>query len=227
VDEHAERLWLPQRHAAAVKAMLARHGLRVEQLRRFVAGTDVFSRQSDGTTIAAQYGREGITLRPANMDRVNGWAEVLQRLGDVEGNIPARLFIHRRCGRLVETLPSLQHDPSRPEDVLKVDADGEGVGRDDAADALGIWWRRKRLEAGNYALSGLGWLRGRYSQGVALGYRMAPRWGGGWAGRGERAVAGVAEDDVVEDFGFEELANADEVAGENYALAFWWQKRMP
>ncbi|MDI9372466.1 MAG: hypothetical protein QM840_05540, partial [Verrucomicrobiota bacterium] len=117
------------------------------------------------------------------MDRVNGWAEVLQRLGDVEGNIPARLFIHRRCGRLVETLPSLQHDPSRPEDVLKVDADGEGVGRDDAADALGIWWRRKRLEAGNYALSGLGWLRGRYSQGVALGYRMAPRWG---AGAGER-----------------------------------------
>ncbi|HOF71951.1 MAG TPA: terminase family protein [Verrucomicrobiota bacterium] len=136
VDEHAERLWLPQRHAAAVKAMLARHGLRVEQLRRFVAGTDVFSRQSDGTTIAAQYGREGITLRPANMDRVNGWAEVLQRLGDVEGNIPARLFIHRRCGRLVETLPSLQHDPSRPEDVLKVDADEEGVGGDDAADAL-------------------------------------------------------------------------------------------
>ena len=70
------------------------------------------------------------------MDRVNGWAEVLQRLGDVEGNIPARLFIHRRCGRLVETLPSLQHDPNRPEDVLKVDADEEGVGGDDAADAL-------------------------------------------------------------------------------------------
>ena len=44
-----------------------------------------FSRQSDGTTIAAQYARQGITLRPANMDRVNGWAEVLQRLGDPEG----------------------------------------------------------------------------------------------------------------------------------------------
>ena len=27
VDEHAERLWLPQRHAAAIKAMLARHGV--------------------------------------------------------------------------------------------------------------------------------------------------------------------------------------------------------
>src|SRR6185369_8017871 len=27
VDEHAERLWLPQRHAPAIKAMLARHGI--------------------------------------------------------------------------------------------------------------------------------------------------------------------------------------------------------
>jgi len=30
----------------------------------------------------------------------------------------------------------LQHDLNRPEDVLKVDADEEGVGGDDAADAL-------------------------------------------------------------------------------------------
>jgi phage terminase large subunit len=136
VDEHAERLWLPQRHAAAVKAMLARHGLAVEQVQRFVAGADVFSRQSDGTTIAAQYAREGIKLRPANMDRVNGWAEMLQMFGDPEAKIAPRLFVHRRCGRLVETLPALQHDPNRPEDVLKVDADEDGAGGDDAADAL-------------------------------------------------------------------------------------------
>jgi hypothetical protein len=141
VDEHAERLWLPQRHAAAVRAMLGRHlisGRRLEiaDLKRLVAGADVFSRQSDGTTIAAQYAREGISLKPANMDRINGWAEVLQGFGDPEGGIRAKLFIHRRCGRLVETLPTLQHDPNRPEDVLKVDADEDGVGGDDAADAL-------------------------------------------------------------------------------------------
>jgi len=40
------------------------------------------------------------------------------------------------CGWLIEALPALQHDPNRPEDVLKVDADEEGVGGDDAADAL-------------------------------------------------------------------------------------------
>jgi hypothetical protein len=135
VDEHAERMWLPQRHGAGVKAMLGRHGLELSQLRRFVAGADVFSRQADGTTIAQQYQREGFKLRPANMDRVNGWAEILQRLGDGNAEILPTLFIHQRCGRLVETLPGMQHDPHRPEDVLKVDCDEDGGGGDDAGTA--------------------------------------------------------------------------------------------
>jgi len=134
-------MWLPQRHAVAIRAMLGRHStsgrrLEIGDLKRIVAGTDVFSRQSDGTTIAGQYAREGITLKPANMDRVNGWAEVLQRLGDPDAKIAPRMFIHQRCARLAETLPAMQHDPNRPEDVLKVDADEDGVGGDDAADAL-------------------------------------------------------------------------------------------
>jgi len=161
VDEHAARMWLPQRHAEAIKAMVGRHRingvvamrgqprlsmrsdaevqhrpLALSDLKRFVAGADVFSRQSDGTTIAQQYARQGITLRPANTDRVNGWAEILTRFGDVEANIRPTLFIHQRCGRLIETLPALQHDPNRPEDVLKIDADEDGVGGDDCADCL-------------------------------------------------------------------------------------------
>ncbi|HLP78980.1 MAG TPA: hypothetical protein VK327_18930 [Candidatus Paceibacterota bacterium] len=155
VDEHAERLWLPQRHASAIKAMIGRHRvadgewriaggqvetrpLQISDLKRFVAGADVFSRQSDGTTIAAQYAKCGINLRPANTDRVNGWAEVMQGFGTPGESAPIRptLFIHERCGRLIETLPTLQHDPNRPEDVLKVDADEDGVGGDDAGDAL-------------------------------------------------------------------------------------------
>jgi len=161
VDEHAERFWLPQRHAAAIRAMLSRHNISLvgthstaspmsqdtyqgpcgkgsyqERLSRFSAGTDVLSRQSDGTTITHQYLREGITLKPANMDRMNGWAEILQRFGDPGAGIPPRLFIHQRCARLAKTLPSLQHDPNRPEDVLKIDADEEGILGGDAADAL-------------------------------------------------------------------------------------------
>jgi hypothetical protein len=154
VDEHAERLWLPQRHSEAVRAMLGRHRiansrwpmangrereyrrLEISDLKRFVAGADVFSRQSDGSTVAAQYAKLGITLRPANTDRVNGWAEILQRFGEPQCGVPPTLFIHQRCARLIETLPALQHDPNRPEDVLKVDADEDGVGGDDAADSL-------------------------------------------------------------------------------------------
>jgi hypothetical protein len=33
-------------------------------------------------------------------------------------------------------LPSLQHNPNRPEEVLKVDVDDDGAGGDDAADCL-------------------------------------------------------------------------------------------
>ncbi len=148
VDEHAERLWLPERHARAIRDMLARHGLALRHLRRFVAGSDVFSRQSDGTSVAGQYRTQGITLRPANMERVNGWAEVLRLLGDPQAGIPARLFIHERCRRLVETVPLLQHDPGRPEDVLKVDADEDGNGGDDAADALRYLVASKRRNVG-------------------------------------------------------------------------------
>ena len=90
--------------------------------------------------MASQYARLGITLKAANTERVSGWAEVLHRLGDPAPQcclpIAPRLFIHERCVRLIECLPSLQHDPSRPEDVLKVDADEDGVGGDDTADCL-------------------------------------------------------------------------------------------
>ena len=65
------------------------------------------------------------------------------------------MFIHRRCGRLLECLPSLQHDPNRPEDVLKVDVDEEGIGGDDAADACRYLVATKGRELRLRKLSGL------------------------------------------------------------------------
>ena len=55
---------------------------------------------------------------------------------DPAAGIPPRLFIHQRRACLAETLPVMQHDPNRPEDVLKVDADEDGVGGDDVAECL-------------------------------------------------------------------------------------------
>jgi hypothetical protein len=148
VDEHAERHWIPQRHAQAIKAMCARnstfssrehlrenllalfpnlcaerealwHRFQQRRLSRFVAGADIFKRESSGETIARQYRAHGINLTPANMDRESGWSAISQRFGDPDVGIKPTLFIHPRCCKLIACLPFLQHDLDRPGDVLK------------------------------------------------------------------------------------------------------------
>lgn len=136
IAEHAERRWLPQQHADAIKAMATRVVGGMHRISAFVAGADVFAKRESGNTIADQYADLGIPLTPAKMDRINGWAKVLGLMGDTEINIPVRLRIFSRCARLIECLPSLEHDPNRPEDVLKVDTDEDGNGGDDPGDAL-------------------------------------------------------------------------------------------
>lgn len=137
-DEHYERGWLPPRHADAIYQMLERNNLAVSNLWRTVAGADLFSKRPDGRTVADTYREYGLQFKPANTDRIAGASEILSRLGDTdppENPIPPRLFITERCVRLIECLPSLQHDPNRPEDVLKVDIDDDGNGGDDAYDS--------------------------------------------------------------------------------------------
>jgi phage terminase large subunit len=138
LDEHAERRWLPSRHAPAIHAMLARHGLAVRNLTSFVAGRDVFAKGKDehGKTIADQYAEHGIDLLAADDDRINGAGELLDALGDTDVDIPPTIQIDERCSRLIECIPALEHDPHRPEDVLKVDTDDDGEGGDDPYDAL-------------------------------------------------------------------------------------------
>jgi uncharacterized SAM-dependent methyltransferase len=80
---------------------------------------------------------------------------VQQGLGDAENGVRPTLFIHSRCRRLIETLPTLQHYPSRSEDVLKVDADEDGVGGDDAADCCRYLVHRTIREGRQRKLLGL------------------------------------------------------------------------
>jgi len=137
VAEHAERGWLPQRHAQAIKAMLARHSIPLHRLETFVAGSDVFNKRgNESGTIADQYAAQGIELVQADNDRINGAGEYLARLGDVDADPPImpRMFFSELCPRLIETVPLLQHDPHRPEDVLKWDTDEDGNGGDDFYD---------------------------------------------------------------------------------------------
>lgn len=174
--EHAERGWLPRRHAPAIHAMLERFKLTVDDLACFVAGRDVFAQKGDeeGKTIADQYADLGIHLTPANVDRVNGAAELLDRLGDPEGESPLApsLIISDSCARLIECIPAMEHDPHRPEDVLKVDTDEDGLGGDDPYDSL----RYGVMEAtGAGSLADL-----NAALSAASGYSMASAGGAGW-----------------------------------------------
>lgn len=135
--EHAERRWLIPQHVAAFKRMLSEYDLHLGSLDAFVVGGDAFQRDRDGRTVADDFEREGIELGTANMARIAGAAQCLKRLGNVDEGLSPTVAITANCVRLIETLPTLEHDPQRPEDVLKIDCDSNGLGGDDAYDA----WR--------------------------------------------------------------------------------------
>jgi len=136
VGEHAQQRWLVPRHARAVRAMLDRCGIGEKRVNVFLAGADIFAeRGTVGGTIADQWKAEGFPLTVANDDRLMGAAEWLRRLGDVDAGMAPTVRIFSTCARLIECLPALEHDPHRPEDVLKWNADSEGKGGDDSYDS--------------------------------------------------------------------------------------------
>jgi hypothetical protein len=99
------------------------------------------------------YKAKGIKLEPANIDRVNGWGEILDKLGDpdnLDNPIVPTWYIFEGCIHLAECVPALEHNPNRPEDVLKVDVDENGQGGDDPGDCAryGLMVRRKPSLAG-------------------------------------------------------------------------------
>lgn len=144
VDEHAKRLTLTPQHVAMVKEMLARYKIGIENprplllsdIRNFYAGTDIYASERDGKSVYDEYKTHGIDWKPASTDRINGWSELLKLFGDTDAKIPAKIWIHKRCTRLIDCLPNLQHDPHNPEDVLKWDIDEDGNGGDDSGDCL-------------------------------------------------------------------------------------------
>jgi phage terminase large subunit len=154
VDEHVGRNMIPREHLDAIKAMLQRHQISPDRkppvpmqisclpvhhrryLSRLLVGGDLFQHESSGTTIASHFTGLGVTPRVANTRRVEGWTAILERLGNPDDGINPSLFIHKRCTRLLNTLPYLLHNPDLPSDVLKTNPNEEGLGGDDAADAL-------------------------------------------------------------------------------------------
>lgn len=135
VDEHIRSKWLVPSHCEAIRAMLGRHQIDESRIRFWVAGQDAFNKRSTALgSVIDEYQDEGIVWTRAKMDRISGAIEILRRLGDDTKR--STLYVMERCTQLIETIPALQHDPHRVEDVLKCDVDEDGYGGDDPYDAV-------------------------------------------------------------------------------------------
>lgn len=136
IGEHVRNKWPVRDHAAAMDDLLEQLGIEKARLRAIVAGRDAFdgSKDSSGKSIADQYAAHGYTMTKANIDRINGWAALRERLGNPDVQHRPTFYVFNTCPVTAAQLKAVVHDPKRTEDVLKVDADADGNGGDDAAD---------------------------------------------------------------------------------------------
>ncbi len=76
-------------------------------------------KQDGGPSIAERMLSRGVAFRKADNSRISGWDQMRDRLlGDDE----PMLYVFNTCTDFIRTVPALQHDADKPEDV---DSDGE------------------------------------------------------------------------------------------------------
>jgi hypothetical protein len=89
-----------------------------EEIYATLAPPDLWSRdQVTGRSRAMQFADFGVPLLQVSNDRAAGWAAVDELLA-VNEQGQARLHVFRNCRELIRTLPLLQIDPRKPDDVM-------------------------------------------------------------------------------------------------------------
>jgi hypothetical protein len=118
-----------------------------EKIAYTVLDRGAFSMQG-GPSIAEQYFRHGLPCSPADNKRVagqgsiSGWAEMRSRIKGTDG-VPM-LYVFSTCTDLIRTLPAMQHDRGRAEDV---ETDSEDHAVDEARYAcMSRPWITKKAE---------------------------------------------------------------------------------
>jgi hypothetical protein len=97
-----------------------------------VADPSIFH-QDGGPSIAERMARTGVRFRPADNTRVgragalSGWDQMRARIAGIDGS--PMLFVFDACRDFIRTVPVLQHDPQRMEDL---DTNAEDHAADEA-----------------------------------------------------------------------------------------------
>lgn len=115
------------------RGILERQASGEEALIRYGVADPAIFAEDGGPSIAERMGRAGVWWQQADNKRVpargqlGGWDQVRSRLVGEDGR--PMLYVFSTCRDLIRTLPALQHDQARPEDV---DTDGEDHAPDEA-----------------------------------------------------------------------------------------------
>ena len=91
-----------------------------------VADPSTFA-QDGGPSIRERMLSRGVTWRRGDNKRIPGWEQMRARLVGEDGK--SMLYVFNVCGDFIRTVPALQHDENKPEDV---DTDGEDHAGDEA-----------------------------------------------------------------------------------------------
>lgn len=79
-----------------------------------------------GPSIAERMYKRGVLFRQADNSRISGWDQVRARM---QGDDAPMLYVFDHCVDFIRTIPALQHDADKPEDL---DTDGEDHAADEA-----------------------------------------------------------------------------------------------
>lgn len=141
VESATGRKQEPDKIFASVKAVLASRGITFAKLTYTVAGGDVFdehgkSRGLSGQTIEQQWGVLGWSVLRSTASGSGQRVLSLNNLRSYLAEDRFRVFDTPENRRTLAVLESRISDPLNPEDVLKVDADQNGIGGDDPYDMV-------------------------------------------------------------------------------------------
>lgn len=85
-----------------------------EKMSDMVADPAIFD-VSRGKSIAEELAENGCHYREADNKRINGWQQIRSRLIGEDGK--PLIYFTKDCKNLLRTLPIMQYDPSKPEDL--------------------------------------------------------------------------------------------------------------
>lgn len=110
----APNVGLKMRVEDVARGILARQ-VKGERISYTVVDPAMFT-EDGGPCIAETMGANGVPCSPADNKRITGWTQLRNRLIGEDGR-PLLYIVGASCPNLCRTLPALQHDIRRPEDV--------------------------------------------------------------------------------------------------------------